>query len=346
MGGYALVGGNSNVRRGGSRQPARVGVLDLGSTSFHLLVADISPQGRLRRIGRKREMLRLGSELAQSPILPEAVFQRALAAAARLRAFSEREKVDRLVAVGTAALREARNGPELRDGIASVLGVPVRILTGHEEARIIFSAIRRRLSIGDETTLGLDLGGGSLEFALGNSRSVSWEATVPLGVARLQGQLIEEDRRGRIPLGQLGDVRARVRALVKPLRARIRAAHPARIVAVGGTVRALARLATHGRRSDAELNGLELHGPELRELAVNLARHSHAERVRLRGMTPRRADLLPIGAAVLATTLRQLEFPALTCCDWGLREGIALELLEQPRRRPALRVARTPARRG
>jgi exopolyphosphatase/guanosine-5'-triphosphate,3'-diphosphate pyrophosphatase len=222
----------------------------------------------------------------------------------------------------------------------------VRILTGHEEARIIFTAIRRRLDIGSETTLGLDLGGGSFEFALGNARTVHWESTLPLGVTRLQGQLIEEDRRGRIPYRQMIEVRARVRRLVRPLRARIQAAQPARVVAVGGTVRALARLATRGRSGDADLTGLELRAAELQALGLDLARETHAERLRMRGMNPRRADLLPIGAAVLAAALRELELPAVTCCDWGLREGIALQLLERPHGRSVPRPSRSRASRG
>lgn len=313
-------------------------MLDLGSTSFHLMIAELSPRGRLRRVSRDREMLRLGSELAQSRRFSTTVFRNAIVTSGRLRAYAEREKVERLIAVGTAALREAQNGPELCDGIAAALGVPVRILTGREEARIVFSAIRERLTLGSETTLGLDLGGGSLEFALGCARELQWESTLPLGVARLQGQLIEEDRQGRIPLRQLERVRERVRRLVRPLRARILGGKPVQTVAVGGSVRALARLATHGRLTDAALNGLELDASQLDELAVDLARASHRLRLRRRGISSRRADLLPIGAAVLATVLTELELPALICCDWGLREGIALELLARPGRRGKLRA--------
>ncbi len=272
-------------------------------------------------------MLRLGRELARGVRFSAPVFQRALASAQHMRDFAEREGVAKLVAVGTSAMREAENGRELRDGLSSVLGVPVRILSGREEARVIFDAIRARLALGRETTLGLDLGGGSLEFALGDARGMRWDATLPAGVVRLQGQLIEEDRRGRIPLRQLDLVRERVRKLVRPLRRRVGRAAPARVVVTGGTVRALARLASRGRRSDAALSGLELDALDLNEIAAELARDTRAERLQRRGMTPRRVDLLPVGAAVLAATLFELELPALRCCDWGLREGLALEVL-------------------
>jgi exopolyphosphatase/guanosine-5'-triphosphate,3'-diphosphate pyrophosphatase len=320
--------------------PFRIGVVDLGSTSFHLLVAEATRDGRLRRVARRREMLRLGAELAHSRRISHEVIERAINASARLRAFAEREKVERMVAVGTSALRDAANARELRAGISAALGVPVRVLSGREEARIIFSAICKRMGLGNEVSLGLDLGGGSLEFALGSARGVSWESTLPLGVTRLHAQFISEDRSGRIALAQLDQVRARVHSLVRPLRARVKAAAPERAVAVGGSVRALARLVSEGSFSDSELTGIELTRERLDALSEALARDTHAQRLRRRGMSARRADLLPVGAAALAAALATLGIARLTCCDWGLREGIAIELLAPSQRRIPIRATR------
>jgi exopolyphosphatase/pppGpp-phosphohydrolase len=131
-----------------------------------------------------------------------------------------------------------------------------------------------------------------------------------------------------------------VRKLVKPLRARIAAAAPARAVAVGGTVRALAQLVSEGAFADSELTGIELTRGRLDALAESLARNTHAQRLERRGISERRADLLPVGAAVLSAALGALGIARLTCCDWGLREGVALELLVPSGKRLSLRATR------
>jgi exopolyphosphatase/guanosine-5'-triphosphate,3'-diphosphate pyrophosphatase len=149
----------------------RVAVLDLGSTSFHLLVADASPTGRIERVVRQRVMLRLGATIAAEGEIPKAIAARAVESARELQGLAEAHGAERLIPVATAALRDARNGAALASSIARELGTKVRVLSGLEEARLIFGAFRRRVPLGDAAALGMDLGGGSLELAIGDARS-------------------------------------------------------------------------------------------------------------------------------------------------------------------------------
>jgi exopolyphosphatase/guanosine-5'-triphosphate,3'-diphosphate pyrophosphatase len=306
--------------------PVRIAVLDLGSTSFHLLVAELEGGRSLKRIARKREMLRLGAELARNRRIPEPVLERAVAAARELRAFADRVGVTALVPVGTAVLREASNGSAFAARLGEALGTPVVVLDGGQEARLIFTAIRQRLGLGLGLTLGLDLGGGSLELAAGDASDVVFETTLGLGVARLAGALARPDARGRIERRSLEAVHRRVAAVLAPQRARLRRLEPRRCVAVGGTVRALARLLVEDRGS-ASIRGLSVSARELAELSDRLAGFSHEERLRMRSMDEQRADLLPVGAAILSQLLEELGFAGFTVCDWGLREGVILDLL-------------------
>jgi exopolyphosphatase/guanosine-5'-triphosphate,3'-diphosphate pyrophosphatase len=141
------------------REKLRVGVLDLGSTSFHLLVADATPTGEIRRVLREREMLRLGALAGVK--LSDELCERAVEAARRLRRLADRAGAQELVAVATSAIRDAKNGRKLAERLSRALGSEVRTLSGEEEARLIFSAFRRRVGLGEENALGLDLGGGS-----------------------------------------------------------------------------------------------------------------------------------------------------------------------------------------
>jgi exopolyphosphatase/guanosine-5'-triphosphate,3'-diphosphate pyrophosphatase len=307
-------------RKRAAHDTPRLAVLDLGSTSFHLLVAETPADCDIRRIASERAMLLMGRELARDAGISRAFVSRAVEAARDLRAVAEEWKADEIVVVGTAALRDAPNGPDVTARLEAALGAPVHLLTGHEEARLIFEAIRARISLKSGATLGLDLGGGSLELAVGDADGVRYEATLPVGVARMQGELMENDPPTATELRAL---RQRVREALEPHLDAVRTLAPGRCVAVGGTARALAKLVLGDDRSP---RGMLLSRARLGDLARRLAAASQEERLAMPGMNPQRANLLPIGAEIFATALSLLGMEGLTICDWGLREGVLLEL--------------------
>lgn len=321
----AAEGAGPETRRPARVDPgvSRVAILDMGSTSFHLLVSEVTPEGTLKRVERERIMLRLGAELGGDARIPPSVCDRAVEVAGQLRRVAEKAKAERLVPVATAALREAGNGRELADRIGAELGVPVWILDGEQEARVIFAALRHRLGLTDERTLGVDLGGGSLELAVGDGLDVFWETTQRLGVARLHGELVRGDPMKR---RERAAIESRVRELLTPHVSKVNELDPVRCIAVGGTARALLRLwsASGLREAGGNSGASAISAADLGELARVLAASSHEERLDMAGMDARRADLLPTGALVLSTLLEELGYHELTVCDWGLREGVIL----------------------
>jgi len=308
----------------GEPQTARLAVLDLGSTSFHLLVADLGADGSLERVTRRREMLRLGALVTEGGEIPRPVEERVVATAVELQREAEEAGASELIAVATAAFRSARNGERVARRLATALGCPVRVLTGQEEARAIFSAFRRRAALGSRPVLGADLGGGSLELAIGNAGGVSAELTLPLGAARLQSEFQKPDP---LPASAVRELRSRISEVLAPALVRLRASRVSDHIAAGGTARALARvlIAREKNPPDSGIRNLVIARAALSNLTEQLLASSHAERLTMPGMDPRRADLLPIGAAVLDGLLRDLGARSLSICDWGLREGILLD---------------------
>jgi len=303
----------------------RVAVLDMGSTSFHLLVAELGPKGQLIRVARERAMLRLGEELARSNRISGSVQERALKTALRLKAIADSAEAEILIPVATAALRDAENGHEVNGLLGEVLETPVWILDGEQEARMIFAALSERFKLGRDRTIGIDLGGGSLEIAVGTAGHVEWEATLQIGVARLRAELNVSD-----PLSKR-DVRAideRVAAALAPHLETIRKLRPTRCAAVGGTVRALARLELGAQSEDLPPRTV-LSEEQLRALLTRLMQSTQKERINMAGMGSRRADLIPTGAAIVETVIEQLGVHSIEVCDWGLREGIILESLDR-----------------
>ena len=312
----------------------RVAVLDLGSTSFHLLVADATPTGEIRRVRREREMLRLGALIASGGRIPEASCERAVEAARRLHRLAVAARAEPVLAVATAALRDAANGRLLARRIGAATGIKVRVLSGEQEARLIFAAFRQRLAIGSQAQLGIDLGGGSLELALGDDSDVHWETTLPLGVARLHAEFGFADP---MPRPVRDAIRARVRCSLQGVARSLARQRPLECIGAGGTLSALARRVV-ARRTSWSLRGVNqlfLPVSELREVAAELVASSHAERLRMPGLQKQRADLLPIGAVVLEALASELGLAGIAVSNWGLREGVILEAIGLARCGPA-----------
>jgi exopolyphosphatase/guanosine-5'-triphosphate,3'-diphosphate pyrophosphatase len=302
----------------------RIAVIDLGSTSFHMLVADVTRAGGLHVVARSRAMLQLGSLLATTRAIPDETAEQALDTAKRLAKRARALGATQVLPVGTAALRDTSNGGAFRRRLGKALGAKVRLLSGTEEARLMFAAFRRRVPFPAGSVLGVDLGGGSLELALGDADHIRREWTLRIGVARMRAELLQGDPPSP---RMIRAVRERVREQLAPVAAQIQAREPELVVASGGTARALGRLAAgmRGLRPSRSINQLEVRTSELRSLARQLLKTPREERLGLNGMRRRRVDLLPTGALVLATAAEALDLPGYTLTDWGLREGVLLE---------------------
>jgi len=312
----------------------RVAVFDLGSSSFHLMVVEASRDGLLTPIMRRRSFLHLGTEVAKTGGVPADRAASAVRTVRRLRMAADDAGVDVVVALATAALRDAANGSKLLARLEQVLGSPITLLTGEEEARLCFLGQRAGVWVGKDPVMGLDLGGGSLEAGIGTIDEVTDVTSVALGTARLRGEL------GTGELLTPGD-RVAITGVAlersEPIRAILRRTPGAasRVIASGGTVRALARLAmglhrplgASGSVSALQVNQVELPAGQLHELADRLSTLDLDARLALPGVQTRRAPLLPIGAVVLSTLVESLGLQRLVVSEWGLREGAVIGAL-------------------
>lgn len=307
----------------------RVAVFDLGSSSFHLLVCDVSPDGQLREVARHRATLDLGVALGASGGLPHDRLLAAGRALRRLRQQLAPLQPELVVALGTAALRDAANRDEVLDHLGRCAGTGIRVLDGPEEARLCFAGQLAAVWTGAGPVTGLDLGGGSLEIAVGSPQRVLQACSVPIGATRLRGELGDADPVGAAGRAAVGE---RVRAELAGWDGQLASlgADTGRVLASGGTVRTLARLATaHTHRPDqaarASVNQVELPAGQLTVLADRLASSTVVERQAMPGMPRRRAASIAWGAAVIDATVRHLGVSRLVVSEWGLREGAILD---------------------
>jgi exopolyphosphatase/guanosine-5'-triphosphate,3'-diphosphate pyrophosphatase len=310
-------------------EPIRCAVLDLGSTSFQLLVTDAEADGTLTHVLRDRVILNLGADVAATGRVPEEMLDRAIEIVSRFRDVAERSGAQRLLPVATAAFRDAANLPWISKALRGALGVPIEVLAGDVEARCTVTGIRASVALPPGPWLAFDLGGGSLEIALVDDGQIVWTDSFPLGAARLWSTMVAGDPMTR---SERKELKALVSELLTPAVQASGAPPDLPCVIAGGTAGALCRLLAARRWSDppTSLNQFEVSASALGDVARTLSGSTSEERLTLPGIDERRADLLPTGGVVLTAALAAFGATAATHSEWGLREGVVLRALGAP----------------
>ncbi|MFH5821593.1 Ppx/GppA family phosphatase [Georgenia sp. AZ-5] len=304
----------------------RLGVLDIGSNTVHLLVVDARPDARPTPAADERSTVRLMRYLDDDgTITPEGVAALS-AAVARATAAAERLGAEEMLGIVTSALREAGNGPEVLTGLEGVAGVPLQVLTGRQEAELTFLAARRWHGWAAGRLLVLDIGGGSLEIATGIDELPDYAVSLPLGAGRLTREFLRSDP----PTAeQVRALKAHVEETLAPVVAEL-AALPAahHVVGTSKTFRSLARLA--GQRV-AVVGPEERRRMQLADLAdwtPRLAKIPAEQRMELPGITPERTYQIVAGAMVAQRAMKRLGVDEIEICPWALREGVILRRLD------------------
>jgi exopolyphosphatase/guanosine-5'-triphosphate,3'-diphosphate pyrophosphatase len=303
----------------------RIAALDLGSNSFHLLVVQAHSDGSFDTLVREKKMLRLADMVSREGRISEAAAEEAVSCVRRFRSLAESAGATEIVARATSALREADNSDAVVDRIEAATGVRVEVISGMEEARLIFSAVRASVVLEPPPALCLDLGGGSLELMVGDRARLYWASSVKLGVARLSAELVRHDPLGP---GDVGRVRHRVTSALTPLVESVARYRPRMLVGTSGTLCDLARMAAAlSGTVPASVNQLRVSRRDLAVVNDHLLELPASERPRLAGLEAKRADIVPAGSLLLLTAMELFGFDELTVGDWALREGIVIDAI-------------------
>ena len=313
--------------------------LDLGSNSFHLLVAECKParapsSGRLKRLETTKRPLRLGDPVARTGELGQEARARAVEAVGELLGSARGAGAGRVVAVATEALRVAADGARLLDELADRFGLPVRLIDGLAEADLSLQGMTAALHLRPgHDLLGIDLGGGSYEVAYGGHGCPKAAVSLPLGGARLAARPSHDPPR----LAERVTLHAEALELLAPVTADIRRQRhtdgPPRTAGTAGTIRELGRLALAlaSGVTPQRIRGLVVTRAQLELAVARLAAFTTVERAQLPGVSARRADLLPACGIVVLATMESFDLEHLELCDWGLREGVLLDAFGQHR---------------
>ena len=311
--------------RGGDGGPgarARVAAIDIGSNTLLMLIADRGEDRRLRAVRDECRFGRLSQGLDRTGRLSDEAVARSLDILREYRAALDQAEVAHVAAVGTQALREAANAAAFLEPAREILGVPVEVIAGEREAELVFRSVVEafpELAVGELVVA--DVGGASTEIIVGRGPEVTSLVSVPIGSVRLSERHLRGDPPGA------DEARALIADIDAAL-ARVELPRGVPLVATAGTATTLAAVEQRLRTYDpARVQGLRLSRSEVERLLARFLELTLAERRRLPGLEPQRADVIAGGAAILARLARALETPALITSDRGVRWGLALEAL-------------------
>jgi exopolyphosphatase/guanosine-5'-triphosphate,3'-diphosphate pyrophosphatase len=308
----------------------RLAAIDIGTNSVHMIVVRVRPDLSFEVIDREKEMVRLGAGGLDGRKLTETAMDAALQALSKFRRLAESHHVDEILAAATSATREAENGTEFLAAIAAHTGIRPRVISGTEEARLIHLAAVYGVDVKRAKAVVIDIGGGSVEITCGGEKP-QLAQSFKVGVIRLTERFVKSD-----PLSERDD-----RRLVKHIQSEIQAHVKAivhagydRIIGTSGTILSLGTMAAHEMLAGEpdELRNLRIPAKQIRRLREKVTTLPLAQRLRMPGLEPRRADLVVAGSVLLDTILRQLGADEITLCDLALREGLVLDYVHRNRK--------------
>ncbi len=305
----------------------RLGVLDVGSNTVHLLVVDARRGAHPTPARSEKTVLRLAERITASGQLSKVGADELVRTVAAAKESSLRLGCEDLMAFATSAVREAGNSAAVLRRVAKETGVELKVLSGEDEARYTFLAARRWYGWSAGNLLVLDIGGGSLEIAAGIDEDPDFAWSLPLGAGRLTRTRFTSDPPTRDQIEQTVDWLAGELAPVAKKVAKYGV--PDRVVATSKTFRTLARLTGAAPSSAGPRVRRVLTEPGLRQLIAFISRMSAADLAPLEGVSPGRAHQLVAGALVAQATMRALSLPEVEIGPWALREGVILRRLDQ-----------------
>jgi exopolyphosphatase/guanosine-5'-triphosphate,3'-diphosphate pyrophosphatase len=304
----------------------RLGVLDVGSNTVHLLVVDAHQGAAPLPAFSHKDELRLTAHLEDGNRLSDLGARRLHSFVDDALRIAEDKGVEEVVAFATSAIRDAVNGEEVLDGIRAGSGIDIPVLSGEDEARLTFLAARRWFGWSSGRLLVLDIGGGSLEIASGADEEPDAAVSLPLGAGRLTREWFSAD----VPAAEeVRQMRKHVRTTIaREVGGVLRYGTPDHTVATSKTFRQLARITGAAPSSQGFLVKRVLAHSEVTEWAGRLPSMTVAERAELPGVSEGRAPQLPAGAIVADAVMDLLGVAEAAVCPWALREGVILRRLD------------------
>ena len=298
----------------------------MGSNTVHLLVVDAHRGGHPTPMSSTKSSLRLAEAIDPSGKLSRRGAEKLIASVGEFAKIARSSGCADLMAFATSAVRDASNSDDVLAKVRAETGVDLQVLSGAEESRLTFLAVRRWYGWSAGRITNLDIGGGSLELSTGLDEAPDVALSLPLGAGRLTREWLPDDPPGRRRVAMLRDWLDN--ELADVAKAILDAGPPELAVGTSKTFRSLARLTGAAPSTAGPRVKRTLTANGLRQLIAFISRMTTADRAELEGVSAERAPQIVAGALVAEASMRALSLESVDICPWALREGVILRRLD------------------
>ena len=308
----------------------RIAAIDVGTNSFHAIIASVTDKGSLRILSREKEMVRLGESAMDIKRLSDAAMERGIKTMKRFSVMARKSQAT-VRAIGTSALREAENKDEFIAIVEQEANIHIDVISGIEEARLIYLGASHALPIITRKALVIDIGGGSTESVIGQFGKLHHVHSAKLGSLRLTKRFFPD---GVVNPERVKACRTFINGELSPCLQSISSNEFDSVIGCSGTIHAIVTMiyADKERKIPETLNGITIQSDDVFEIIERLIINSTTEeRLLIPGLEPKRADIIVAGSLILEHFLKELSISKLQISAYALREGIVFDTIEKQR---------------
>lgn len=300
----------------------KIGIIDLGTNTFHLLVAE-RVDSQYTIIYQNRVPAKVGMGGINQNIITEEGVERAIKAISDFQTTLKEMGVEKVMAFGTSALRSSNNGNEVIQKIKNATGIETKIISGEEEAELIYLGVRAAVKLGKEKSLIVDIGGGSVEFIIGNDQEIFWKHSFDIGAQRLLEKFQKHDPISSEEIKMLDQF---FDSSLQPLLTQLRVHLPKTLVGSSGTFDTLSDIY-------CSRNNIQQQSPEapltivaFYEIFEELIVKNRPQRMKIAGMIEMRVDMIVVACCLIDFLLKRHSFSAIRVSSYSLKEGVLATL--------------------
>jgi exopolyphosphatase / guanosine-5'-triphosphate,3'-diphosphate pyrophosphatase len=315
----------SNINN--SEPTKRIAAIDLGTNSFHAVLVDIYPDGSFRTIDKLKEMVIL-AEKGMGNQLSEDAMQRGLEALKRIKFLCDSQEVEEILAFATSAIREATNGGDFIQRMIDEVGIKARAIPGKLEAELIGYAVRHSIALDEEMVLIVDIGGGSVEFIVGNNEEFLYHNSLKLGVARMAAKFVKNDP---ISKSEIKSLKKHYKKSLKEIAEIIKDHKVKTMIGSSGTMENIGAIVANRTSLTANmtLNELMFDTSEFLSLYKDFIKLNRDERSEINELDEKRIDIINPGMVLVKYLVKKFNIDHIKISEAALRDGMILNFINK-----------------
>ena len=309
----------------------KLAALDIGTNSFHLIVVSVLPSGNFEIIDREKEVIRLSEgNIGDIKTIQPQSMERAIEAINRFKKIADSHNAI-MRATATSAVREALNKNDFIAAVQKRTGVEIEVISGLEEARLIYLGILKAVPVFNIKSLSVDIGGGSTEFIVGENGKICYSNSLKLGAVRLTQRFFPDYV---LTNERIEQAKKWVEGVITPIVSSIKSQNVELFVGSSGTIMNIGMMLQaakgEGNKENPILNNFEFTADDLFEIEGKILRKKTAEtRKTIPGVEEKRVDIIPAGVIIISTIFKLLKIKKMIISDYALREGIILDSMDK-----------------